>query len=327
MGARPLAVALAILFLLSSGLASPGVAWAGAGAGAGSQLSFSETHDPSGGLTLHYIFSDRAHRHPWEVAFALAPGEARRPAEGIGRYEQSTLVARVTAAVTAAVRKYQGMVSAEVRPSRGGYELSVRSRALRSMTEVMAEIKNVAREAAEAYFADSFLKVIHANDVIPDYGRLAARYIPTMRPAAEALAALTPAAPERERLALALAFIQSIPYDEVAAVRVGNGYVVPTLLLTENKGDCDTKSVAMASLLATLLPNLRSAIVLIPGHALLAVDLPPGPGDRGLRHEGRDYTLIEPVGPALLPPGQISQRTRAALDDSRAVTVLPVARP
>jgi len=318
MGARLLVAALAVLaalFFTGGGGA--------ARAEAGAQLSFSETRDPSGGLALRYEFNDRS-RRAWTLGFGLPAAELQGAATGLGRYEQAVLVGRVSRAVADAVQRYQGAASADVHGARGGYELTVRYRGPRPMAEVMAEIRQAARQAADGYFAESYLKVIHANDVIPDYSRLAARFVPTLRPAAEALAAQLPSAPPRDRLALALAFLQSIPYDTVAASRPGNGYVVPTALLAQNKGDCDTKSVAMASLLATLLPGVASAVVLIPGHALLGVALPVEPGERGLRFEGRDYLLVEPVGPALLPAGHVSERTRAALAQPTTVTVLPV---
>lgn len=316
MGARPLAILLGALVFLGAGATR---------AESAAQTGFSERRDTSGNLAFHYTFTDQANRRPWELAFDLPASEARRPALGVGRYDNAALIGRISRAVAEAVRAYDGLVTAEVRPA-DGYKLSVEAKGRYAHPSVINGLKKVADGAAQSYFADSYLKVVRDRVVIPDYGRLAVAYTPTMRPAAEALAALTPGASERQRLALAMVFIQSIPYDTVAATRPGNGYAVPTLLLTENKGDCDTKSVALAALLATLMPAVPTAVVLVPGHALLGVGLPRQPGDQTLRYQGREYVLAEPVGPAQLPPGRVSTLTRTALDRRSEISIEPVAR-
>lgn len=64
-------------------------------------------------------------------------------------------------------------------------------------------------------------------------------------------------------------------------------------------------------------------MVFVPGHALLAVDLPAKPGDVTLNWQGQNYLLLEPTGPATLPAGQIAS-TSKTLVDSKQLSVQPV---
>ena len=43
----------------------------------------------------------------------------------------------------------------------------------------------------------------------------------------------------------------------------------------------------------------------MPGHALLAVEMPAQPGDTTIRQGGRLYVALEPAGPAVLPVGHV----------------------
>jgi hypothetical protein len=93
-------------------------------------------------------------------------------------------------------------------------------------------------------------------------------------------------------------------------------------MLAENRGDCDTKSVAFAALAHLLFPKVPSALVLVPEHALLALGLAPEPGDRVVRLQGRDWVLTEPVGPDTPPVGQIGEDSPAGVD--RTADVIPL---
>ena len=78
-------------------------------------------------------------------------------------------------------------------------------------------------------------------------------------------------------------------------------------MLQENRGDCDSKTVLLAALIRMLLPDVKLAIVYLPQHAMLAVQLPVTSTDDKATIEGKEYLLVDPTGPALLAPGQISQ--------------------
>ncbi|MFB2863940.1 transglutaminase domain-containing protein [Aeromonas sp. MdU4] len=122
-----------------------------------------------------------------------------------------------------------------------------------------------------------------------------------------------------------LTFIQSIPYQQLDSLngRQGKGFLPPRQVLEQNRGDCDSKVTLMAALLAQLFPELKQAMVFVPGHAMLAVDLPTKPGDATINWQGQSYLLLEPTGPATLPAGQIAS-TSKTLVDSKQLSVQPV---
>ena len=129
---------------------------------------------------------------------------------------------------------------------------------------------------------------------------------------------------DRARIAHALAFFQVIPYDPLQpTVRQGGDFLPAPGLLAQNRGDCDSKSAALAAVLRSYVPSRKLAVVTMPDHAILAVDLAPEPGDRTIRTSGRTLVALEAAGPALVPVGQVGPDTERRLS-SRGVEVWPL---
>lgn len=129
--------------------------------------------------------------------------------------------------------------------------------------------------------------------------------------------------PRRTLIAWMLNFVQSIPYRplDVSGGRRGLGFLLPRQVLEQNAGDCDSKMVLMAGLLRAKFPTLPLSLVLVPGHALLAVDLPPQPGEMSLPGAG---LLLEVAGPAELAPGQVAEHSRLYIQGGqRQIIPLP----
>ena len=294
------------------------------------QISFAEYQRPEG-LAFDYLFRDAPRSGPHHLTFLL-PTETVKAGAGsynvAGHYDPTVVTERVRKAVAAATPSLGDDVEATVTRAARGYQLAVRTKGRPArLARVMAALKRVAADAEAAYLSEVFLRPVRPREVAPDYGRLAGLFVSAMRPVAAALAAAAPNGGERQRLALALAFVQSIPYDTRAAALRENAYVVPPMMLVQNKGACDSKSVTLASLLVTLLPGREMVVILVPEHALLGVALPPLPGDRTLVFDGRTYVLMEPVGPAQTPPGQVSEHSAHDLSRVTGVTMLPVTPP
>ena len=98
-------------------------------------------------------------------------------------------------------------------------------------------------------------------------------------------------------------------------------------LLSQNRGDCDSKAVALAAVLRTYAPSRKLAIVTMPGHAILAVDLSPEPGDRQIHASGRvagtSLVALEAAGPVLIPVGRVGPDTERLLG-ARDVQIWPL---
>lgn len=112
-----------------------------------------------------------------------------------------------------------------------------------------------------------------------------------------------------DRLAsLFLSFFQElryeIPPDVDALGRETLGFRVPTDVLVQRAGDCDSKSAAFCALWRQL--PARALIVLVPDHALVAVEGRPGPDQAHVRLGNRYYILCEVAGPGKAPPGATS---------------------
>jgi hypothetical protein len=107
-------------------------------------------------------------------------------------------------------------------------------------------------------------------------------------------------------LDLFLKFLQDLRYELPRDVdeqgRETLGFRVPTAVLVEGAGDCDSKSAVFCSLWRQL-PG-RVLLVLVPGHALVAVEGKPGPGQASVRLGNRYYILCEVAGPGRFQPGE-----------------------
>jgi len=183
------------------------------------------------------------------------------------------------------------------------------------------EIRRVHRDASRRIYQRHYHALVldrHGREIVrPDYANLAHDFAGSLRPVAAALRSAAPEQTDRALLDVALQFYQSIPYDELRSryYADGGGILAPPALFDANRGDCDTKTTALAATLRSLLPHRATVMLLLPGHALLGIDLTPRPGDRIYRWQGRSYVLLEPAGPGLFEIGQIAEDSVRLLDD------------
>ena len=130
-----------------------------------------------------------------------------------------------------------------------------------------------------------------------------------------------------DTLGAMLTFVQSAllyqrPPDEEGGRDI-LGFFPPPRALQEGFGDCDTKSALLAALL-TNFPGTRLIGVHVPKHYLVGIARMPRPGDAFIEYGGEPFVLIEPSGPARLPPGQIGPGTQAALATMSEVRIDPL---
>ena len=180
------------------------------------------------------------------------------------------------------------------------------------------QVKQALNDARNRYTA-AHLRRVDGNVISVDYVVAMRRYVRAMWPLAQALLAVAGGADERGRVALALSFFQAIPYDELRD-RVRNGgydFAPPPTLLELNRGDCDSKAVALACVLRAVTPGRLSAMATMPGHAILGVDVPWREGDAWVRQRGRVFIALEPAGPAMAPVGKVAPETARYLDAQR----------
>lgn len=109
--------------------------------------------------------------------------------------------------------------------------------------------------------------------------------------------------------------------DMAGDVHIG-GFMPPVSAFVRGFGNCDTKSAVAASILASW-PNMRMVGVAVPGHYLFGVLRIPDKGDLFVEYQGLQYVLVEPVGPAWLPPGTVAQTTQDLLASSEGYRIEP----
>lgn len=129
---------------------------------------------------------------------------------------------------------------------------------------------------------------------------------------------------EADTIGTALPLVQTaISYEALPKEQNGRitaGFSPPLEVFMEGRGDCDAKSALLASILLNW-DKVKLIGVGVPGHYLLGILQHPAKGDAFIEYEGLTYVLMEPSGPAWVPPGYISDYTLKWLD-SQDQTIL-----
>lgn len=196
-----------------------------------------------------------------------------------------------------------------------------------------AELDHASAQIREEYFrrhrqllGERGFRFLGANLVAADIPAIVRRNVVALRPLALALNSIAEERGYEQELVIGagLALVQTaLRYEQVAAEqdgRISGGLQPPLLLLAEGKGDCDSKTALLA---ATLLnwDQMRLVGVGVPNHYLLGVLRNPAEGEVYVEYEGLHYVLLEPAGPAWIPPGHVAASTLELLNAGDGVTV------
>jgi hypothetical protein len=179
------------------------------------------------------------------------------------------------------------------------------------------------------YMASKGFKILNGKTVSVDMPAVVRRGAPVVNPAAQALARIArqQGYDAEEVVGVAASLVQTalvyrIPEHIDRDGRHTGGIFQPATALLKGWGDCDTKTGLLAALLSNW-PNYRMVGVGVPDHYLMAVLRTPDSGDVFVEHEGLQYVLIEPAGPAWLPPGHVAETTMALLDSQDGYRIEP----
>jgi len=175
-------------------------------------------------------------------------------------------------------------------------------------------------KALDQYLKDNYYSHFRSHlgqeAVKPDHLRYIVENTAALLPIAQAVYDKLPSNSEtRAYVNLVLSWVQSIPYNELKnrVTSNGAGYLPPLSVVVNNQGDCDSKTVLMASLIRSLIPDVKMAMVYLPNHALLGIVLPFRTNEQTLEIDGMDYLLMEPTGPAKIPLGEIANRSASEI--------------
>ena len=201
----------------------------------------------------------------------------------------------------------------EIQQRGQGIHVQVTSRSDNLLDKWRRSMDQSKKKALDQYLLDNYYSHFRSHlgqeAIKPDHLRYITENKAALLPIAQAVYDKLPTNSEtRAYVNLVLSWVQSIPYNilENRLSSNGAGYLPPVSVVANNQGDCDSKTVLMASLVRSLLPDVKMTMVYLPNHALLGIVLPFRNNEQTLDIDGLDYLLMEPTGPAKIPLGEIA---------------------
>lgn len=162
------------------------------------------------------------------------------------------------------------------------------------------EAKRITRQ----YFEGRGL-LLERNEISVDYEEAVLHGTRSLEDCFQALRRAGEGDSERRLLGLFLAFFQELRYEIPPDVDRGGrhtlGFRVPSAVMVDAAGDCDSKAAAFCALWRHF-PK-RSILILVPEHALVGVEGKPRADEAYVRLGNRYFVLCEVAGPGKIPPG------------------------
>ena len=218
----------------------------------------------------------------------------------------------------------------EHRRSRNGAVDYVRSHSLsqKHLDSLVGNIDRQYKQDLKVYMAGRGFKILKGNIAQVDMPDLVQRNIPRLQKLAQAFERIARQGnyDSAATIGAATSFVQlalryRVPPTVCAGINTG-GILPPLEALLRGWGDCDTKTALLASILGNW-ELVRMVGIALPSHYLMAVRRSPGRGDAYVRYRGVDYVLIDPAGPAWLPPGQVGTASSDALQSGEDYAIEP----
>lgn len=287
------------------------------------QLDFKRlTH--SGDETLSYRWRgvDRRERIASFTLTRQAIGDAERSFE---EFSMEAMWRQMELALRDETRRFSAHSTIDLTRNLDGMRWQVTAVDQHSADLLMNRLAERFEQEQRGYLA-RYLRQRVGQRIMVDFSGATAAQQQAMRAVADALGKSDPGLEnDRARIATALGFFQEIPYVVLEdKARRGGDFLPAPALLAQNRGDCDSKAVALAAVLRSYTPWRKLAVVTMPDHAILAADLPAQPGDVTVRSQGRQYVTLEAAGPAINPVGRVGTRTARYLREGREIEIWPL---
>ena len=278
----------------------------------------------TGDIRLSYRWLDHSRRE-FNTSFTLARQAVHAAESSFRDFDTETMARFVEAEMRDEIDRSARGARVTLRRTAAGMAWSIEGRDQAAIDALSRRLHERLKASQTAYLARHQRRQVDERRFMIDFAAAVRVQQEALRSVARALGESRGIAnSDRSRVGHALAFFQAIPYDALEpTARQGGDFLPAPALLAQNRGDCDSKSVALAAVLRSYVPSRNLAVVTMPDHAVLAIDLPPEPGDRTIRTSGRTLVALEASGPALLPVGQIGPGTERRLG-SRDVEVWPL---
>jgi hypothetical protein len=273
------------------------------------QLDFKRV-SRSGDELLSYRWRDHD-KHVHTLAFTLTRQAIREAESAFAEFSLEAMWPVVERDLRDEVARFGDGAEIDIRRAPDGLRWKLRARDQKAIDQLSRRVEERAVKSKQVYLARYLRRMAGERRILVDFAAATRALQGPLRAVARALGDV-PDVPneERARIALALGFFQEIPYATLEdKQRQGGDFLPAPALLAQNRGDCDSKSVALAAVLRTYTRFRKLAVVTMPGHAILAIEMPAEPGDATIRQGGRQYVAVEPAGPALMPIGRVGPQT------------------
>jgi hypothetical protein len=295
-----------------------------AGAVDAQQLDFRRI-SRSGDELLSYRWKDADH-HERAVAFTLTRQAIKEAETSFLEFSMDAMWRSLELDLRDEVEKFGNGARINLSRNIDGLRWTLQARDQKAADLLSQRVSERLERSQQAYLRAHLRRMVGEHRVMVDFASAATAMQSPLRAVAKALGDAPDVANEdRDRIALALGFFQEVPYALLEdKQRRGGDFLLGPALLAQNRGDCDSKAVALAAVLKTYTRWRKLVVVTMPGHAILAVDLPAQEGDWTVRSGGRQYVALEAAGPVMAPIGRVGSITAKYLREAREIEIWPL---
>ncbi len=279
----------------------------------------------SGDELLSYRWRDYL-RQEHSVSFTLTRQAIRDAEDSFAQFSLQDMWQVIERNLRDEVARFGNGAHIDIRRTADGVRWTVQARP-EDLDQLNRRIDARLHKSQHDYLARHLRHMVGEHRIIVDFAAATSALQVPLRAVARALGDMRDAPSEdRGRVQLALSFFQEIPYALLDdKQRQGGDFLPAPALLAEDRGDCDSKAVALAAVLRNFTRFRKLAVVTMPGHAILGVEMPAEPGDTTIRQGGRLYVALEAAGPAILPVGKVGPTTAKYLAGmARDIEIWPV---
>lgn len=207
-------------------------------------------------------------------------------------------------------------------------EANAKGRSQAQLDAALAGLQTQYREKLTDYLSSRFFRLAADNSVRVDMPAVVRANAPLVKSLAHDLDQYSKMKryDSEDTVGAAAAMVQTAMLYRIPPAVDGDrhtgGLIPPVSALLKGWGDCDSKSAVLASLL-TNYSTMHMVGISIPEHYLVGVLGIPHQGQVFVEYQGLQYVLIEPAGPAWLPPGSITETTSARLGVADSYKIEP----
>jgi hypothetical protein len=207
------------------------------------------------------------------------------------------------------------------------YQNAVKNRLKQEQLDRMSEqVKAEYRSKFLAFLQSRGFVVLPGNVLAADIPAIVKHNVKSLQPVALALGdvAKKHGYGSEETVSAALSLVQTALLYENVPMQINGrqtgGIYPPVETMVRGKGDCDTKTSLLASILLNW-DRMRLVGVGVPNHYLMGILRNPAKGDAFVEYNGLRFVLIEPAGPAWMPCGAVGPKTMEMLRSGKDLVI------